>query len=145
MMFSFFRVAQSLITPPGVLLLMMALGFLIRKECRIPGRLLMGIGFVLLYLACINPVSDGLLESLERDYLPLKETATKLHSNAIVVLGGGVVDRSRLGLAPAPADASLQRVVEGVRLFRAFHLTLMLVGGNGDPAKDGVSEAETMA
>jgi uncharacterized SAM-binding protein YcdF (DUF218 family) len=145
MMFSIFRVAQSLITPPGILLLMMALGFVIRKECRIPGRLLIGAGFVLLYLACINPVSDGLLESLERGHMPLRETTTRLHADAIVVLGGGVIDRSRLGLVPAPADASLERVVEGARLLRVLHLPLMLVGDNGDPAKIGVNEAAAMA
>ncbi|HUI46306.1 MAG TPA: ElyC/SanA/YdcF family protein [Nitrospirota bacterium] len=144
-MYSIFRVAQSLITPPGILLLMMAMGFVIRKECRIPGRLLIGAGFVLLYLACINPVSDRLLESLERGHMPLQDTTTKLHADAIIVLGGGVIDRSRLGLAPAPADASLERVVEGVRLWHALHLPLMFVGDNGDPAKNGVNEAEAMA
>lgn len=144
-MFVLARILQPLILPPGALILLMALGFLIRKECRMLGGLLLAAGFVLLYMACINPVSDRLLEPLERLYLPLKSADAKQHPDAIVVMGGGARDLSWLGLAPAPSEVSLERVVEGVRLFRMFHIPLVFIGGNGDPAKEGVSEAGAMA
>jgi uncharacterized SAM-binding protein YcdF (DUF218 family) len=144
-MFELSRTIQSLILPPGVFLLMMALGFLVRDGCRMLGRLLLAAGFVLLYLACINPVSDQLLEPLERAYLPLKSADVKQHADAIVVLGGGVRDLSWLGLVPVPAEASLERVVEGVRLFRTHRIPLVLAGGNGDPAQEGVQVTEAAA
>ena len=145
MMFTITRTLQLLLLPPGVFLILMAVGFLIKKDCRLLGRLLIFSGFILLYLVSIGPVTDALIKPLENAYHPLTRQETKIKADAIVVLSGGVRDLSWLGLAPEQSEVSLERVVEGVRLFRIMRLPLMLVGGNGDPTKDNVSEAGAMA
>lgn len=145
MIFTITRVLQIVLLPPGIFLILMAIGFLIKKDCRLLGKLLIASGFLLLYLVSIGPVADALIKPLENAYHPLTGTETKIKADAIVVLSGGVRDISWLGLAPEPSEVSLERVVEGVRLFRFTHLPMMLVGGSGDPTKDAISEAEAMA
>ncbi len=144
-MFTFTKIVQVLLLPPGVFLLLMAMGFMIRKECRMFGRLLIASGFVLLYLVSIRPVSNTLMEPLERTHPPLNITREQVKADAIVVLAGGVRDLSWLKLGPQPSESSLERTAEGVRIFRITRLPLMLVGGSGDPYWEKVSEAEAMA
>ncbi len=143
MMFTLTRLLQSLLLPPGIFLILMAVGFLVRKDCRLLGRLLVVSGFLLLYGTSISPVSDALLGPLEAASPPLKEIP--LHADAIVVLGGGVRDLARLGLAPEPSETSVERMAKGVSLNRQTHIPLLLVGSNGNPGKDDVNEAEAMA
>lgn len=144
-MYAFTKIIQMLLLPPGVFLLLMVMGFLIRKECRTMGRLLIGSGFLSLYLVSISPVSFALMEPLERQYKPLIVGKAPLHAEAVVVLAGGVRDLAWLNLAPQAAESSLERTVEGIRIHRATRLPLVLVGGSGDPDKRAVSEADAMA
>jgi uncharacterized SAM-binding protein YcdF (DUF218 family) len=143
-MFTLARILQSLLLPPGGCLLLMAFGFLIVRNCRMLGRLFIASGFILLYFVSISPVAGALLRPLEEDYPPLQARAA-LHVNAVVVLGGGARDLSWLGQAPQASETSLERVVRGVALARSLRLPLVLVGGNGDPSRTSVSEAEAMA
>ncbi len=143
MLFALTRLFQSLLLPPAIFLILMAVGFVIRKDCRLLGRLLVASGFLLLYGTSISPVSDALLSPLEAASPPLREIPLK--ADGIVVLGGGVRDLAWLGLAPEPSGASIERVAKGVSLNRQTHLPLLLVGGNGNPGKGDVSEAEAMS
>ncbi len=126
-------------------MLLVAAGFAVKIICRGFGRLLIASGFALLYLVSISPVSDALIRPLERAYPPLDVTRKAKNADAIIVLGGGVRDLTWLGLAAEPSEMSLERVVAAVRLSHTEHLPLVLVGGNGDASKTGVSEAESMA
>jgi uncharacterized SAM-binding protein YcdF (DUF218 family) len=143
-MFTFAKIMQLLILPPGCCLLLMFVGFSVRKDCRTFGRTLVAAGFLMLYLVSIGPVSSALMEPLERPYRPLQEPK-KARADAVVVLAGGVRDLSWLKLPPQPSDSSLLRTAEGVRLYRRTRLPLLLVGGSGDPAKQKIVEAEAMA
>ncbi len=146
MMFTLTKVLQLLLLPPGIFLILMAVGFFIRKDCRLLGRLLMVSGYLLLYLSSISPVAGALIRPLESTYAPLKETPVTIKADIIVVLGGGVRDLSWLGLAPDPSETGIERVVQGVRLYRSTHIPLMMVGGNGNPGKeDDISEAGAMS
>ena len=71
--------------------------------------------------------------------------STAIRANAIVVLSGGVKDLSWLGLKSEPSEASLERLLAGVRLQKALHLPLVLSGGSGDPTNPEISEADAMA
>lgn len=139
------RTLQSLLLPPGGLLLLMAAGFAIKGICRMFGRLLVATGFILLYLVSIGPVSDALIRPLERAYPPFDMKQKGKNADAIVVLSGGVRDLAWIGLDPEPSETSLERVVAAISLARSAHLPLVLVGGSGDPSKPGISEAEAMA
>ncbi len=143
-MYTLARILQSLLLPPGSCLLLMAFGFLIVRNCRMLGRLFIASGFILLYAVSIGPVTDALIKPLEKTYPPLQEKTT-VRADAVVVLSGGVHDLSWLGLGPQASETSIERTVGGVTLARRHRLPLILVGGSGDPAKAGVSEAEAMA
>jgi uncharacterized SAM-binding protein YcdF (DUF218 family) len=145
MMFTFTKVLQSLLLPPGIFLILMAVGFFIRKDCRLLGKLLMVSGYCLLYFASISPVTDVLIRPLESTYPPLKQTPATMKADAIVVLGGGVRDLSWIGLAPDLSETGVERVVRGVSLYRSTRIPLMMVGGNGNPGKEEVSESDAMS
>lgn len=145
MKLSIFRTLQSLLLPPGGLLVLMALGFAIRGICRTFGRLLVASGFVLFCLVSVDPVSDALIRPLEGAYPPLAAAPKDKKTDAVVVLGGGVRDLAWAGVEAQPSEMSLERVVTGIRLARISHLPLVMVGGSGDPSKPDIREAEAMA
>jgi uncharacterized SAM-binding protein YcdF (DUF218 family) len=142
MSFIITKILLSLILPPASLILLMAAGFLIITFKRILGGVLIVSGFLLLYLLSISPVSDCLLKTLERSTPPVHERRGQ--ADAIVVLGGGVRDLSWLELEPQPSATSIERLVAGVRLYREFHVPLVIIGGNGDPFEQEIKEAGAM-
>jgi uncharacterized SAM-binding protein YcdF (DUF218 family) len=142
MTFIITKTIQSLLVPPASLLIIMAAGFLIIRSCPRFGKLLIAAGLILLYLLSISPVSDALLKPLETSVPPLKDE--RVRADAIVVLGGGVRDLSWLGQRTGPACASLARLAKGIALYRASHIPLVLMGGNGDTSRSATSDAEAM-
>ncbi len=144
MMLTFARILQSFLLPPGIFLILIAVGFLVRKDCRLLGKLLVVSGCLLLYFSSIGAVSDQLIKPLEGTYPPLREMPAK-KADAIVVLGGGARDLSWLDLAPEPSESAVERVAKGVILYRRMHIPLMMVGGNGIPGKHNISEADAMS
>lgn len=90
------------------------------------------IGFFIIALFSFNPVSFALLNQLQTEYTPLIHPPQNV--TEIVVLGGGVSggknDPPNLNLS----SASLSRLVEGIRLFKALRMNnpnaqLILSGG----------------
>ncbi len=140
--FIFLKTALFLILPPASLVIIMAVGFLIGPR-RVLGRLLIAVGFLLLYLLSISPVSDALLKPLETGFPPWKDGPAK--AVAIVVLGGGVRDLTWLELPSEPSCSSKERVVRGITIYRKQRLPLVFMGGNGDPSGTGCSDADAMA
>jgi uncharacterized SAM-binding protein YcdF (DUF218 family) len=136
------KIILYLILPPASLVILMALGFLVGPR-RLLGRLLVATGFLLLYLLSISPVSDALLKPLETGLPPWKDGPVK--ADAIVVLGGGVRDLSWLQAPSEPSCPSLERVVRGILIYRKLHLPLVFAGGNGDPSRTAVPDADAMA
>ena len=132
-----------LLLPPTSILALMFLGFLLMRSHRFLGRLLITAAFLLLYGLSISPVSDALISPLEADFRPLD--VKSIEADVIVVLGGGVVDRSSLGLDPVPNSQSIERVVAAVKLYRALHIPIVITGGAGDPARPLLSDAAPMA
>jgi uncharacterized SAM-binding protein YcdF (DUF218 family) len=107
------------------------------------GKLFVTAGALLLTLLGYGFASDGLLRSLERRHAPIitAEAATR-PVRWIVVLGGG--SSSDAGLPPAErlSEASLERLVEGVRLHRQLPGSRLLLSG-GSVFGSG-SDAEAM-
>ncbi len=137
------KIILYVITPPAGPLILMALGFLIMRFRRGLGGFLVAAGFILLYGLSIGPVSEALLKPLERGPGASKDSGVR--ADAIVVLGGGVRDRSWLGLPAEPSCPSLERVVTAVRLHRKLHRPLVFMGGNGDPSRVVTPDADAMA
>ncbi len=137
------KIVFYLLLPPSFLLLIMVLGgLIIRKQPRF-GKMLILSGMLLLYLLSIGPVSNVLMNPLEKSFPPLR--GASLESATIVVLGGGVKDLSKLGIGSEPSEASLSRLVYGIRLYKEGRgSNLVISGGSGDPEKPGVAEADAM-
>lgn len=137
------KILMMLILPPAGPLILAAAGFAVIRRYRRVGRVLIISGFVALYLLSIQPVSDVLMRPLEKSFPPLRTMAVKAH--AIVVLSGGVKDLTWLGLRPEPSEFSLERLIAGVKFYKALHVPLVLSGGSGDPTNLEISEADAMA
>ncbi len=143
MVFIIKKILLLLLLPPTNILALMLLGFLLLWTHRLLGRLLITVAFLLLYSLSISPVSDALISPLEADYRPVDVKSVK--ADVIVVLGGGAVDLSALGLEAVPSHGSLERVVAAVKLYRSLRVPIVITGGAGDPARPQLSDAAPMA
>ena len=143
MVFTVSKFLLYLLLPPSSLLALIIAGLLLLRRHRNAGRALIAAGISLLYLLGLDPVSNRLIRPLEAAYRPLDDAGIK--ADAVVVLGGGVTDLSWVPARPEPSSASLQRLVEGIRLARAVRVPLILSGGSGSIAPTGAREADTMA
>lgn len=111
-MFFFKKIFSRLFFPLSLIIELMVIG-LVRPQ---KGRKFLMAGVVLLYLFSFGPFAHLLLWPLERQYLAISESAIQKIIKWVVVLGGG--SRSNQSLTPADQldDASLKRLLEGIRL-----------------------------
>jgi uncharacterized SAM-binding protein YcdF (DUF218 family) len=100
------------------------------------------IGFLVITIFSFNPVSTKLLNKLQSQYAPLTQVPTGV--TQVVVLGGGVNDDQDYPANITLGSASLSRLVEGIRQFKALaanniNPTLILSGGQvfGSPTAAG--------
>lgn len=139
----FIRLIESLLLPPGLMILMMLLGTLIIGRFFITGKTLIIGGFVLLIAASLPVVSGGLLALLERSPPITPEQLKQRHVQAIVILGGG-----RYATAPEYDDQdtvsryTLERLRYGAYLHRQTGLPILVTAGS--PHNEIITEAELM-
>ena len=141
------KVVLFLLLPPSILILMMGVGFIIIKRHYRIGRVFIFAGFSMLYLLSIGPVSDALIRPLESSFPSLHKVSLKSgdRANLIVVLGGGAVDLSWVGVRPLPSRTSVTRLVCGITLYRQTPETILVIsGGSGNPETPNISEAKAM-
>lgn len=143
MSFAFSKFLLILLLPPASLLALIIGGLLLLRLHRTAGRALIAAGIALLYFLSLEPVADRLIRPLESVSATLEGDG--INADAVVVLGGGVNDLSWVRTRPEPSPASLQRLVEGIRLARAVRAPLILSGGSGAIAPTAVREADAMA
>src|ERR1041384_3333784 len=119
-MFLFKKIVAPLLFPFPLCLLVMAGGLILlwftRKQKA--GKILLTIGFALLSLLSYGRVSVSLLQPLERSYAPLQSVPPGSEIKWVVVLGGGASSDLGVPLAARLSEASLARVIEGIRLHR---------------------------
>jgi uncharacterized SAM-binding protein YcdF (DUF218 family) len=140
--YAFAKIVLALLLPPASLVILILFGFILAGCCRGIGKFLILLGVVGLYSLSISPVSDALLKPLESYAPPLRDGRVK--ADAIIVLGGGTLDGSWVGIrAGLPAEAEA-RVVQGVILYRRYHIPLIMVGGSGNPATSSIPDADIM-
>lgn len=114
-----------------------------RKRDNRIGLGLMIVGVSLLYLFSTGFVSGLLIKPLESRHMPLMG---KVEADGIVILTSGVKDLSHIGLGPHPDEASIERLVEGYRIYREMGIRLVIIsGGKADPAKPDISIGAAMA
>ena len=154
-MFTLTKVAETVLLPPGIILLFgVAAALLALFKLRKTALFISAIAFIGLYLLSIGPVADALLGSLETEYPPLSAAASG--ADDLVILGGGTVagapDAQALsqGTAAQPASVpaslgaeSAVRVLYGFRIAKATDLPVIISGGS--PLKTAGTESEAAA
>ncbi|MEW6354211.1 MAG: YdcF family protein [Pseudomonadota bacterium] len=136
------RSIETLLFPPGNVILLMVLGLVLLRRHRrtaVAALLLAALG---LYASSIHVASKALLRALETYPALQPRDLADSGAQAIVVLGSG-----RYPLAPeyggdSLADWGLERVRYGAWLHRHTGLPLVVTGG--DPLNEGSPEAAVM-
>jgi len=126
-MFILKKIISPLLFPVALIIEILLLSLLWPKKRK--QFILAGIG--LLYLFSLSPVSFLLLKPLEGRHPPVMESSIPKEIKWVVVLGGGVRQSKVLTPEDRLGDASLKRLLEGLRIAR--HLPkaqLILSGGN---------------
>lgn len=115
----------------------------VRRRSRIATWLLFSAAAIG-YLGAIEPVGDALLGPLERWHSPLREEQLLPEVRYVVVLGSSYFPRDELPVTSALGDASLVRIVEGVRLIKRLDSVHLVVSGGapsgGAPSAAGYAE-----
>lgn len=137
------KIIQTLLLPPGLMILLMLGGYLLLKRMPRTGKSLCISGFVLLVLASLPIVAEFNSHLL---YTKPVLSAGEIQSptaGAIVILGGGRIPHSPEYGHDIPANAVLQRLRYGALLHRQTSLPILVSGGNVYSTTN-VSEAELM-
>lgn len=144
-MFLFKKIVAVMCMPLSIAGLFMLAGmvmlFVSRKQI-LAKALLIG-GMLLALGAAWAPVADRLLGPLERHYPALRDMNEVQGIGHVVVLGGGHTSDGRLPETGQLSDASLARVVEGIRLYRSLENGQLVFTGGA--VFDPVSHAQVMA
>jgi len=159
-MFFFSKLAGALLKPLSLVLVGLAVGLLLVTLTRYRRTGLSVVALATLILALISwwPVANSLIAPLEAQYPPLAlqlDTANSTSPDdaaqsvqargdvaAIVVLGGGGIDDSRLPASAQLSAIGLQRLVEGIRLWRQYPMAQLVTSG---ALSEGRSQAEIAA
>jgi uncharacterized SAM-binding protein YcdF (DUF218 family) len=115
------------------------------------GKILVSFGMLIMLPLSFTSVSDRLLRPLEYQYQPLmldsgghkQDRQIKPPIKWIVVLGGGHVSDPNVPVTSQLSTASLVRLMEGVRLYRAFPGSKIVLTGGA--VFDPVPEVEIAA
>ena len=135
------KLLPPLVYPVGLITILILIAlFSVRRPRLQRASLLLALG--MLFVAGNRWVADGLVRSLEWQYLPVGEIPT---AEAIVLLGGGT-------LSPEPPRAMVEmtsagdRVLYAARLYRQGNAERIVVSGGGiDWISKEASPAEEMA
>jgi len=136
-----YSVAKSLIMPPGGIILILLLGFLLVRG--VLGRILVFVGVSLLTLMSLPQVAAGLVWNLEPHPALTAESLRETGADAILVLGA-----DRYTWAPefggdTVGGLTLLRLRYGARLHRETGLPIYVSGGS--PPDEGLPLGRLMA
>ena len=104
-------------------------------------------GLLLFYWIISSPLGARILESgLIGRYSPIETKADANYAQAIVVLGGGIINlRSRGDVISFPVSASALRALEGARIYRILDDPLVIASGGSNPILGGgIPESELL-
>lgn len=154
-MFLFKKIVSPFLFPLPFCLELLMIGVILlwftRKQTF--GKLLVTCGALLLLLLGYSGISGILLSPLESRY-PMVDTKALVDLSSgnaeppvkwIVVLGGGHIADPRVPVTSQLLDASMNRLVEAIRLHRRLPETRLIVSGGPGGVEDTSSDAAVMA
>jgi len=126
-MFFLKKIISRFLFPLSLILELLIISLLWPKKSK---RFLVS-ALLLLYFFSFQPFADLLLGSLERSYSPLEISSLRKDIKTVVVLGGGVKENPSLTPEDRLSEASLKRLLEGIRICRHLpQVRIILSGGD---------------
>ena len=124
------KTLQTLLLPPGLMILLMLVGYLLAKRMPRTGKSMLFTGFGLLVLASLPIVANLNLWLLEGDTALSPTELAHPSAQAIVILSGGRnLDAPEYGNADTVSMLTLERLRYGAWLHRHTRLPLIVTGG----------------
>lgn len=136
--------AHILLMPPTSLLILIALGFLLRRRWPRAGHVLGWFGILALVVFSTRAGALLLARPLENMTAPLYDARTT-GAQAIVVLGAASLERAPEYGADVPDPVALTRLQYGAHLQHATGLPLLVTGGLQSSTPGAVPVGATMA
>jgi uncharacterized SAM-binding protein YcdF (DUF218 family) len=125
MMFILQKLVSRFFFPLSLVIGLLLLGSFLKKR----RTEVMLAGIALLYLFSFSPFGYLMLRTLESQYAPVSSSHLNQEVRWIVVLGGGSREDEALTAEDRLGDASLRRLLEGVRLSRLLPQSRMVLSG----------------
>lgn len=144
-MFIFKKFAAVFLMPLGFSFVILSIGWVLlffRRRFR-EAKALIFFGILLLAVLSIGPVSNMLTAPLESRYPPLDLKDPPRDISFVVVLGGGLAGDDQDPAGACLSRASLARLIEGIRIYRIYPGSRLILSGGKVFAQ--VSEGEVMA
>lgn len=126
----FTHIVEAFILPPGIFLLLLLLGVILRIRFYRTGQTIIYTSVALLLLLSMPIVSSPLLQLYER--IPALEVSTLAHNpaKAIVILGGGRYADAPEYQGDTVSEPTLERIRYGAWLQRKTKLPILVSGGS---------------
>jgi len=123
-MFILKKLGSLFFFPLSLVIELLLLGIFLKKR-----RKFILAGVAILYLFSFSPFGYFILRPLESQYVPISSSNLNKEVRWIVVLGGGSREDKALTLEDRLGDASLKRLLEGVRLSRLLPQSRLVLSG----------------
>jgi uncharacterized SAM-binding protein YcdF (DUF218 family) len=140
------KIQALLLLPPGVIIVLALLGFLIQIRWRLAGSLVVVLSLTALLILSLPLTGYELMHGIEARFPPLRLTTvadTGPPPGAIVILGGGrYTDAAEYGEGDSVNRHTLERLRYGAHLHRLTGLPILVSGGA--PYGEQVAEATLM-
>ena len=140
------KIQALLLLPPGVIIVLALLGFLIQIRWMLAGSLVVALSLTALLILSLPLTGYELMRGIETRFPPLRLTTAADAGpppGAIVILGGGrYTDATEYGEGDSVNRQTLERLRYGAHLHRLTGLPILVSGGA--PYGEQVSEAALM-
>jgi uncharacterized SAM-binding protein YcdF (DUF218 family) len=124
------KIMETVILPPGLIIVLILFGLLLRRRFHRTGQSFVIAGFTLLILLSMPLVSGNLMHLLQTYPALSDEQISNLDAKAIIVLGGGrYADAPEYG-KDTISRSTLERCRYGAYLQRKSKLPILVTGGS---------------
>lgn len=140
------KIQALFLLPPGIIIVIALLGFLIQIRWLLVGSIIVALSFTALLILSLPFTGQRLIADIESRFPPLRLTAAADGGpapGAIIILGGGrYTEAPEFGNSDSVNQVALERIRYGAHLHRLTGLPILVSGGS--PYGEQVPEAELM-
>lgn len=140
------KIQALFLLPPGIIIVVALIGFLIQIRWLLIGSLIVALSFIALLMLSLPFTGQRLMAGIESRFPPLRLTDAAdggPSPGAIIILGGGrYTEAPEYGNRDSVNQLALERIRYGAHLHRLTGLPILVSGGS--PYGERVPEAELM-